>query len=116
MIPPNDSDYTLFRDAVQGLRSGDFSRLDPLFDEDGQIVEWVRKGLFGDEPEALAEAFACACFLGRTSVAAFLLDQGVDPLAGNATGMNGFHWAVNRGNLDTTRMLVLRGVPLEIKN
>ena len=52
MIPPNDSDYTLFRDAVQGLRRGDFSRLDPLFDEGGQIVEWVRKGLFGDEPEA----------------------------------------------------------------
>src|SRR5438105_15928649 len=110
MITPNDSDGTLFRDAVQGLRRGDFSRLEPLFDENGQIVEWFRMGLFDDEPEALAEAFACACFLGRTSIAAFLLDQGVDPLAGDATGMNAFHWAVNRGNLDTTRMLISRSV------
>src|SRR5438105_3669071 len=87
-----------YRDAVQGLSRGDFSRLDPLFDE--RIVEWHRLGLFDGEPEALAEAFCCACFLGKTDVAEYLLGQGVDPLAGSGTGMNAFHWAANRGQLE----------------
>lgn len=113
MSQPSKAD-ALYLDAIQGLRRGDFSRLEPLFDE--RIVEWHRMGLFGDEPEALAEAFSCACFLGKTEVAGYLLDHGVDPLAGMGTGMNAFHWAVNRGQLETTRMLIRRGVPLEIEN
>jgi ankyrin repeat protein len=107
-----------FRDAIQGLRRGDFSRLAPLFDgkDRFRILEWCGLGFFEDEPAALAEAFACACFLGQTNVAVFLLDQGVDPTAGDGTGMNGFHWAANRGNLATVEMLIQRAVPLEIRN
>src|SRR5947208_10012554 len=104
----------LFRDAIQGLRRGDFSRLEPLLDD--QIVEWHRLGLFEGELEALAEAFSCACFNGKTDVAEYLLDQDVDPLAGSGTGMNGFHWAANRGQLKTVEMLARRGVPLETRN
>jgi Ankyrin repeats (3 copies) len=108
----------LGQDAIQGLRRGDFSRLEPLFDggEHSPIVEWHQMGLLDDEPEALAEAFSCACFLGRTEVAEYLLDRGVDPLAGSGTGMNAFHWAANRGQIKTVEMLIVRGVPLEITN
>ena len=45
MITPNAPDAPLFRDTVQGLRRGDFSRLEPIFDEDGRIVEWYRSSI-----------------------------------------------------------------------
>ena len=120
MARTDDADDPLFRDAIQGLRRGDFSRLAPLFDDgpppEGRpcrIVAWYDDGCFDDDPAALAEALACACFLGRTGVARFLIDRGVDPAAGTATGSNAFHWAADRGNLDTVRLLIERGAPLE---
>ena len=119
----NPSDDRVWRDALKGLERGDFSRLEPLFDKqpslDGdkcRVVEWYENGYFDNEPKALAEAFTCACFLGRTSVADFLLTQGVDPTAGTGTGLSGFHWAANRGNLDTIKMLIERKAPLELVN
>jgi hypothetical protein len=117
MPDPSKADL-LVQDVIQGLRRGDFSRLDPLFEggEQSQIVGWHRIGLFDDEPEALSEAFSCACFLGKVVIAEYLLDRGIDPLSGSGTGMNAFHWAVDRGQLETTRMLIRHGVPLEIKN
>jgi len=72
--------------------------------------------LFANEPEALAEALTCACFLGHTSVAEYLLDQGVDPAAGFATGLNAFHWAANRGQLGTTKLLIDHKAALETRN
>jgi hypothetical protein len=84
--PLSGEDYPLFREAVQGLLRGDFSRLEPLFGgvtspdwRRCRILEWYQKGYFAEEPEALDEAFTCACFLGRTELADFLLSQGVDP-------------------------------------
>lgn len=113
---------------MRGLHHGDFSYLEPLFDEgrsdEGQskdggrcrIIEWYEEGRFANDAKALVEALSCACFLGRTSVAEFLLDKGVDPAAGNGTGMNAFHWAANRGNLETVALLIQRGAPLENEN
>ena len=112
-----------FREAVRGLKRGDFSRSEPLFKndfpEEGQrclIIQWYEAGLFTDEPEALAEAFTCACFLGYTGVAEYLLDKGVDPAGGFKTGLNAFHWAVNRGQLATSMLLIEHKAPLEIRN
>jgi len=113
-----DKDDSSFPAALPGLRRGDFSRLEPLFEggDHCRIVEWHRLGLFDGEPAALAEAFSCACFLGKPEVAEYLLDRDVDPLAGAGTGMNAFQWAANRGQLETVEMLIRRGVPLEIRN
>jgi hypothetical protein len=110
------SDDALFRDAVQGLVDGDFSRLEPLFAGDAarkpQMMEWHEAGRFRDEPKALAEALTCACFLGRTDVAQHLLENGVDPSGGIGTGLNAFHWAANRGQVEAIRLLLRWNAPL----
>ena len=112
-------------DAIAGLRSGDFSRLAPLFgpatdDADDAaavpIIDWCASGAFDAAPDALAEALTCASFLGRTRVIAYLLDRGVDVAAGRATGLDALHWAVNRGQLAAVRLLVERGAPLETRS
>jgi len=117
-MPAEDSSIALFSGAVQGLQRGDFSRLAPLLEDRPlerrpcQIIEWCDKGYFAAEPAALAEALTCACFLGRTGVAEFLLDRGVDPAAGAGTGLNAFHWAANRGQSETVRLLIRRKASL----
>jgi ankyrin repeat protein len=42
--------------------------------------------------------------------------KGVALSAGANTGLNGFHWAVNRGHLDTVKLLIARKAPLEKKS
>jgi hypothetical protein len=112
-----------FREALQRLRGGSFSQLEPLFDAapgspgtTPRIVEWCEQGRFRDEPEALAEALTCACFLGKVSVVEHLLAQGVNPSGGASTGLDAFHWAANRGQLDTVRVLIRVKAPLETRN
>jgi hypothetical protein len=116
-------DDKAFRDAVKGLIAGDFSRLEPLFEDrrnvDGyhcQIIEWYESNLFANESKALDEALTCACFNGRTEVVDYLLAQGLDPAAGANTGLDGFHWAANRGQLDVVTLLIRRQAPLETQN
>jgi len=107
----------LFRDALQGLKRGDFSRLEPLFDGDRPtIIDWIERGRFNDEPQALAEALTCASFLGKSSVVEYLLNRDVDATAGNATGLDALHWAVNRGQLETVRLLLRHNTPLETRS
>lgn len=113
----------VFQDALAGLLAGGFSRLAPLFANDAPeaghrctIVEWYEQGLFANEPQALAEALTCACFLGCMTVAETLLNQGVDAEAGNGTGLNALHWAANRGQLECVRLLLEHQTPLETRN
>jgi hypothetical protein len=120
---PNENNDPIFRAAVRDLEEGNFSRLEPLFRNlassshaSGQIIEWYDLGYFRNEPKALNEALACACFNGQTRVAKFLMDRGIDPLAGDATGMNGFHWAACRGHLETVKLLIEKKIPMEVKN
>jgi len=46
----------------------------------------------------------------------YLLAQGVDPAGGAATGLNAFHWAANRGQLEAVRLLIDAKAPLETRN
>jgi hypothetical protein len=115
------SDAERFQAAVAGLRRGDFTASAPLFathtpSQPCSIVGWLNSGCFADAPDALREALTCACFLGETTVARELLAHGVDPQGGSGTGMNALHWAANRGQLDTVRMLLERQPPLEVRN
>jgi len=110
-----------FPEAVAGLLAGDFTRLAPLFEpaadgSPGPMMEWIESGRFADEPEALAEAFSCACFNGVTPVVEALLARGMDPAGGARTWMNAFHWAANRGQLKVVELLIQWGAPLERLN
>lgn len=123
MASPKENNDPIFRAAIRDLEEGNFSRLEPLFRNLAsssratcQIIEWYDLGYFKNEPKALNEALTCACFNGCTSVAKFLMDRGVDPLAGFGTGMNGFHWAANRGQLETVKLLAERKVQMEVEN
>jgi ankyrin repeat protein len=104
-----------FEEAIEGLRRGDFSRLDPLFAH-GTIIQWYEAGRFRDEPIALLEALSCACFNGRIAVAEYLLNHGVNPSGGNGTGLDAFHWAANRGQLEAVRLLIRHKAPLETRS
>jgi hypothetical protein len=115
-------DDDTFTDALEGLHRGDFSRLEPLFDErfgrsgKPQIVEWHEQGRLRDQPKALAEALTCASFLGRTSVVEYLLKQGVHPSGGAGTGLDALHWAANRGQLEAVRLLIRAKAALETRS
>ncbi len=106
--------------AIIALEKGDFSRLESMLGGpdgfDRQIVEWCENGRFESEPEMLAEALSCACMLGRTETARYLLDKGVDPYSGMKTWLAGPHYAVSRGHLDTVKMLITRKISLEVEN
>lgn len=105
---------------MRHLDEGNFTALEKLlggpkgFDE--QIIGWHKSGKYNDEPEAFAEAFTCACMLGRLRTAEYLLDNNVDPFAGIKTGLNGFHYAASGGQLEIVKLLIERMVPMEDKN
>ena len=109
-----------FEHALEGLRRGDFSLLDPLFRRSGdlppQIVQWVEQGRFRGHDQELAEALTCACFNGRTEVAEFLLNRGIAPSGGAGTGLDAIHWAANRGQLAVVRLLIRHRVALEARS
>jgi hypothetical protein len=122
-IVRTENDNAGFRDVLQGLQRGDFSRLDPYFTAGlnpvpgpAQIIRWHQEGRFRGEPQAVAEALTCACFLGRTGVAEYLLAQGVDPSAGAGTGLDALHWAANRGQLESVRLLLRQKAPVETRS
>jgi ankyrin repeat protein len=64
----------------------------------------------------MEEAFILACLYGRTHIAKFLLERGVDPAAGANVGQTGLHLAAHGGHLQTVKYLLKRKAPLEVRN
>lgn len=110
----------LWQATLRHLDEGNFTQLESeLGGPDGfrdHLIQWHSEGRFANEPEALAEAFSCACMVGNVEAAEYLFENGVDPYAGMKTGLSGFHYAASSGRLDVIKLLVERGVPMEIKN
>lgn len=110
----------LFQYAVAAMVRGDFSALEEAVGGperfSDQVIEWFENGFFDDEPQTLAEVFSAACMLGHPRAAEYLLEKGVDPLAGTRTGLNGFHYAASSGRLEIIKLLIARRVPMEVKN
>ena len=120
VAPLGELDAEWFRDALAGLRSGDFTRLTPVFfaraDAPPRIVDWHERGMFDAHAEELDEALSCACFVGSLDVVDHLLDAGLDVACGTMTGLDGVHWAANRGQLAVVKHLIERRAPLETIN
>lgn len=114
-IPTDLSRDELWLRAAKALDAGDFSWLEKLLTANNvTIIELLEEN--GKPVEQMNEAFAWACFTGRTRDAETLLEKGIDPAAGFKTGLAGFHWAANRGNLETVKMLIGHDAPLEQVN
>jgi hypothetical protein len=97
------------------LERGDFSALEEMLaDANVSVMELLDSN--DASQKHWDEALTWASFVGRTDIARQLLDRGVDPAAGIATGLAALHWAANRGNPETVKLLIDRGAPLEQKN
>ena len=119
--PVTATDWTLTA-VVRALEQGDCTRLAPWFELAERDVSasalhaWVETGVLQEHPVAFAEALTTACWLGSVNVARYLLARGTDAEAGDATGMNALHWAVNRGQLAAVELLIAHGAALENRN
>ena len=102
------------------LRDGSFSALAPFFmsssTDEPRIVRLHRSGCFQHHPSEAAEALSCAAFLGAMDAMTYLLEVGIAPDGGSATGMNALHWAANRAQLATTRLLLDAGASKEARS
>jgi ankyrin repeat protein len=110
---PQAAEFLAKRGARLGLEgAAGVGRLDLVkcfFDAEGSLQEGATK-------KQMEQAFVWACMCGRTSVADFLLQKGVDPAAGASTGQTGLHMAADAGQLDTVKLLIERRAPLEAVN
>jgi hypothetical protein len=60
--------------------------------------------------------FFWACEYGKTDVVDFLLQRGIEVDAQDGRRMTGLHWATYGGHLETAKLLLARGAPLELEN
>ncbi|HEY1336577.1 MAG TPA: ankyrin repeat domain-containing protein [Bryobacteraceae bacterium] len=64
--------------------------------------------------EQLIDGFTWACEFGRNSVIEFLLGHGMNIDARLKGGETGLHWAAYEGHVDTVRLLLERGAPVNV--
>ena len=75
---------------------------------------WVH--LPDDATGQIEMALLAACKFGRSDVAAYLLDLGVNPNAKDGDAMTALHWASASGLLDVMNVLIAKGAQLESRN
>jgi ankyrin repeat protein len=108
------AEYLAMRGARLDLEGASgVGRLDLVksyFSKDGSLKAKATK-------KQMKDGFAWACEYGRSSVAEFLLDQGmeIDARLRNH-GSTGIHWAAYGGHVDIVRLLLARKARLDIKD
>jgi ankyrin repeat protein len=80
-----------------------------FFNEDGSLNHNATK-------TQMASGFIWACEYGRAEVANFLLQMGVDKNTYRQFKLTGLHWAAASGDINTVKVLLRHGAPLEAKN
>lgn len=111
---------SLWTETLRHLSEGNYTSLqDHLGGPEGfhrHVVEWHSDGSFEGHDDLLAEALTCACMLGRTETAEYLLNVGVEPYAGMKTGLAGSHYSASGGRVAILKLLIGHGIDLEIEN
>lgn len=79
------------------------------FDADGKLMDGASDG-------QLRDGLLWACQFGRNRVVEFLLDRGIDFAAHDRHGQTALHHAAIGAQLETAKLLLQRGAPLEVKN
>lgn len=109
---PEAAQYLAARGAVLDLEgAAGVGRLDVVetyFDGGGRLIAAATRAQLG-------AALNWACEYGHTAVATYLIDRGADP-GEPINGMHALHMALLGGHLDTIRLLIERGAPLEAQN
>ena len=70
----------------------------------------------GVTADVVHTAFRYACFCGRDAVVAFFVEAGVDLAGHSGDGQTGLHYAAMGGQLETVKLLLRHGAPLEALN
>ena len=110
---PEAAEYLAGRGAALGLAAAaGVGRLDVVktfFDAGGR----PREGVTADVVNA---GFRHACSYGRDDIVEYLVERGVDLAAHSGDGQTGLHCAGMSARLDTVRILLEHGAPLEARN
>jgi tetratricopeptide (TPR) repeat protein len=77
-------------------------------------LDRVKDLLASASNEELGKGFVWASAYGYNDIVEFLLNEGVDPAAG--VDMTGLHLAAHEGHLETVKLLLANGAPIEAKN
>lgn len=109
---PEAAQYLANRGAILDLEGaagvGRLEVVQTYFDAGGKLIKPANRTQMG-------AALNWASEYGHVAVAAFLIDKGADP-GEPINGMHALHMALLGGHLDTIRMLIARGAPLEAQN
>jgi len=80
-----------------------------FFNQDGSLKDNATK-------TQMESGFIWACEYARAEVADFLLQMGVEKNTYRQFKLTGLHWAAASGDVDTVKVLLRHGAPLEAKN
>lgn len=109
---PEAANYLARRGAHLGLESaagvGKLDVVETYFGPDGELKKTATRGQLG-------AALNWASEYGHSEVVEYLMDRGADP-GESINGMHALHMALLGGHLETIRLLVRRGAPLEARN
>jgi len=67
-------------------------------------------------PKLIESGLLYACGYGRLDTARFLLDRGIDPVTRNEEGQTALHWAAWAPEIESIKLLLERGAPVDVKD
>ena len=96
-------------DLVEAAGLGRLDLVKSYFDESGAPQPYVNR-------QGIESAYFCSCWCGQPEAAEFLLERGIDPGLENADARNGLHCAAYGAHVDTVKVLLQHGSPVDVRD